>query len=219
MKIGTDSILLGAWVNCFNSKNILDIGTGTGILALILAQKNNENIFAIDIDENAVNQARENVKNSPWSFKINIIHSSLQEFISPIEKFNFIITNPPFFINHLKSPQLSRTIARHAQTLTQKEIIDFCKNYLSNNGKLAIILPVVEGNEFIKIALEIGFYCIRKCFVKPNPTKKPHRLLLEFSFEKQITQESEIVIENGTRHHYTDEYKKLTEDFYLSFKY
>lgn len=219
MKIGTDSILLGAWAYCYNTKNILDIGTGTGILALMMAQKGNENIFAIDIDENAVEQAKENVNNSKWESQIKVLHSTLQEFKLPVEKFEFIITNPPYFLNSLKSPLENRTIARHTSSLSYKEIIVFCKNNLSKNGKLAIILPVVEGNEFIKLALEIGFYCIRKCFVKPNPAKKPHRLLLEFSFIKQITPESEIVIENGTRHHYTDEYKQLTGEFYLSFKY
>lgn len=219
MKIGTDSILLGAWANCYNKSNILDIGTGTGILALIMAQKGNKNIYAIDIDENAVEQAKQNVSNSKWKSDINVFHCSLQEFKVPVDKFDFIITNPPYFLNSLKSPNESRTTARHTYSLSQNEIISFCKNSLSLNGKFAIVLPVVEGNKFIKLSLENGFYCIRKCLVKPNPSKEPHRMLLEFSFKKQNTQESEIVIENGIRHHYTDEYKKLTEEFYLSFKY
>lgn len=219
MKIGTDSILLGAWANCYNKSNILDIGTGTGVLALMLAQKENKNIFAIDIDKNAANLAKQNVNNSRWTSDIQVFHSSLQEFNLPVKKFNFIITNPPYFSKSLKSPQANRTTARHTYTLTHREIIDFYKNNLSEKGKSAIILPVVDGENFIKQSAEINLFCIRKCFVQPNQFKKPHRLLLEFSFEKQITQESEIIIENGVRHHYTDEYKKLTEEFYLSFKY
>ncbi len=219
MKIGTDSILLGAWANCYNKENILDIGTGTGILALMLAQKGNKNIFAIDIDENAVEQAKQNVNISKWKSEIKVLHSLLQEFKTPVLKFEFIITNPPYFSNSLKSPQANRTTARHTYSLTHKDIIEFCKNNLSLNGKLAIVLPVVNENNFIKLSSQIGLSCNRKCFVKPNPKKEPHRLLLEFSFEKQITQVSEIIIENGTRHHYTDEYKQLTEEFYLSFKY
>ena len=219
MKIGTDSILLGAWANCYNNSYILDIGTGTGILALMLAQKNNKNIFAIDIDESAVNQAKENISNSPWSSEIKVFHSPLQEYKPQIENINYIITNPPYFSKSLKSPLENRTTARHTYSLTHKNIIEFCKNYLSVKGKFAIVLPVADGENFIKQSAKINLFCLRKCFVKPNPAKNPHRLLLEFSSSKQITQESEIVIENGTRHHYTDEYKKLTKEFYLDFRW
>ena len=219
MKIGTDSILLGAWVNCYNYTNALDIGTGTGILALMTAQKCNAEINAIDIDEQSIIQAQENINNSNWNNRIKLFNTSLQEFNYPTEKFDFIILNPPFFQNSLKTPIESRTIARHTDTLNHLDILTFCKKQLSINGKLAIIYPIEQGNNFIKLLAENGLFCNRLCKVKPNPIKPPHRLLMEFSFQKQNTIESEITIETGVRHHYTDEYKELTKDFYMKFKY
>jgi len=219
MKIGTDSILLGAWTNCSEAKTVLDIGTGTGVLALMLAQKSDAEIFAIDIDEQSVIQAKQNVNNSPWHNRIHLYNSSLQNFTHSLPSFDIIIINPPFFKNSLKAPDALRTLARHAYTLTHQDILTFCTKNLSQAGKLAIILPLEQGNNFIKLSSQIGLYCIRKCYVKPNPNKEAHRLLLEFSFQKQITQETEIIIETGTRHHYTNENKKLTKEFYLNFKF
>lgn len=218
MKIGTDSVLLGAWVNCYNTFNILDIGTGTGILALMLAQKNNKNIYAIDIDKDACLQAKQNAELSVFNNEINIINSSLNDF-EPPNNFNYIISNPPFFNNSLKSPSESRTIARHSITLPYSDIITFANKYLNNSGKLGLILPFNEANIFIELALKSNFYCCRKCLVKPNPKKDFHRQLLEFSKEIQSTHQSTLIIETETRHHYTDEYKQLTSDFYYSFKY
>ncbi|MBI5539893.1 MAG: methyltransferase [Bacteroidia bacterium] len=219
MKIGTDSILLGAWANCLESRFALDIGTGTGILALMIAQKSIAEIIAIDIDEKTIIQAQENITNSSWNNRIKLLNTSLQEFKSPIEKYDFIISNPPFFQNSLKAPDESRTIARHSDKLSHEDIIGFCIKHLSDVGILAIIFPVEQGKYFLKLAIENQLFCKRLCEVKPNTSKQAHRLLMEFSLNKQSTEYSEIIIETGTRHHYTEEYKELTKDFYLHFKY
>lgn len=217
MKVGTDSILLGAWANIKNRKNILDIGTGTGILSLMAAQRCDAKIIGIEIDKYAVLQAKENINNSPWKNKINIIHTSLQDFNPPVEKFDMIISNPPFFQDSLKSPEKSRTHARHNETLKPGEIINFTLKHLSEKGLLAIIWPVEQGNKFIHMASEKNLFCQRITYVKPNPSKLPHRSVMELGLNNTNLLTNEIIIENGTRHHYTKEYKKLTEDYYLNF--
>ena len=168
-------------------------------------------------------QANDNINNSPWANRIKLYHTSLQEFESPVEEYDFIILNPPFFQNSLKAPDELRTIARHSDRLSQENIIFFCKKHLSQNGKLAIIYPTDLAIEFMNISYKNGLFCNRLCRVKPNPSKVPHRILIEFSLavtdKKQITLESEITIETGVRHHYTNEYKELTKDFYMHFKY
>lgn len=216
MKVGTDSILLGAWVNCENANNVLDVGTGTGVLALQIAQRSKAKITGIEIDLNSANQAKENIEISPWHDRIRIIHTSLQEFNSNGNKFDLIISNPPFFQNSLQAPDVSRTNARHNLSLNPDDFIVSTKLLLSDNGILALIWPLEEGERFILRANENNLYCHRKAYVKPNPVKKPHRILMEFVFNKCITQTEEIAIENGTRHQYTEEYKKLTKPFYLN---
>jgi tRNA1Val (adenine37-N6)-methyltransferase len=219
MKIGTDAILLGAWSNCSTAKTILDIGTGTGVLALMMAQKCNAEIYAIDIEEQAIIQAKENSNNSPWNNRVQFFCTSIQNFKSTIKKFDLIITNPPFFQNSLQAPEKARTHARHNITLTPEDIFESTLKLLSKEGKLAIVWPMEQGEIFIELALTKNLYCQRKLLVKPNPSKKNHRILLEFGFEKTKQISEELTIETDTRHHYTDAYKELTKDFYLHFKY
>lgn len=219
MKIGTDAIILGAWTNCSDSKSILDIGTGTGVIALIMAQKSEANVYAIDIEEQAIIQAKENIQNSPWRNRIHAYCTSIQNFKSPIEKFDLIVINPPYFQNSLQTPEKVRTYARHNITLTPKDIIETSKMLLSKNGRLSIIWPFEQGEYFIEMALSTNLFCQRKLFIKPNPSKTFHRIILEFGFEKTIQISEELIIETGTRHHYTEAYKELTKDFYLEFKY
>jgi tRNA1Val (adenine37-N6)-methyltransferase len=217
MKVGTDSILLGAWTEFNNPISILDIGSGTGILSLMMAQKYpNANIFGIEIDENSVSQAKENIQNSTWGDRIHIIHSSIQEYSSPVNKFDLIISNPPFFQNSLKAPDLSRSAARHNDEMTQEDLIKGIVNNLSNSGRAFVIWPVKEGEKFIEIAEKSKLFVNRMTFVKPNPSKIPHRVLIELSYLKMNCIADEISIENGKRHKYTEEYKLLTLPFYLN---
>lgn len=219
MKIGTDAILLGAWTNCAEAKIILDIGTGTGILALMMAQKCNADIVAIDVEENAIIQAEENIQNSPWKNRIHLFCNSIQNFKVYDKKFDLIIINPPFFQNSLQSPEKARTNARHNLTLSPEEIIETAQKLLAENGRLTIIWPIKQGETFIEIASEKKLFCQRKLLTKPNPGKPFHRMLLEFGSKNKETIIEELTIETGIRHHYTDAYKELTKDFYLQFKY
>ncbi len=218
MKVGTDGVLLGAWANCENAKNILDIGTGTGLIALMLAQRSKTNIDAIEIDEVACRQAKENVGNSLWRERIEIINKSFQNFSkSTNNKYDLIVSNPPYFQNSLFAPDKKRTDARHNSNLELEDIIDGAKKLLDEEGILSLILPYLEGNMVILKSFEKGLYCIRQTKVLPKPNREPKRLLLEFMKIKKPLIEQEIIIELNKRHEYSEAYKNLTKDFYLAF--
>lgn len=216
MKVGTDGVLLGAWSKSVEDK-ILDIGTGTGLVALMLAQRTQTALIdAIEIDEAASKEAQENFNNSNWKERLVSINSSLQDFHSQ-KKYNLIISNPPFFINATKAPETTRNNARHTDTLSFNELIKAVKRLLTNDGIFSLILPVNEAEQFIKMAFEAQLYLNRKCLVKPNPTKAVKRVIMEFSFNETIIIEEELTIETEKRHIYTEEYITLTKDFYLKF--
>lgn len=218
MKVGTDGVLLGAWANVENVGKMLDIGTGTGLIALMLAQRSKAIIDAIEVDQNACIQAQENVNFSPWTDRINIIHQSFQDFLKAAEtKYDLIVCNPPYFQNSLTAPDENRTKARHNTELQLADIIDGSLRCLSELGILSLILPYVEGSLFIAKAAEQGLYCVRQTNVLPKPGRKPKRLLLEFQRIKNPFIEKHFVIELNKRHQYSDDYKNLTKDFYLAF--
>ena len=216
MKVGTDSVLLGAWSDLRNG-NVLDIGCGTGLIALMLAQRNPKSIIdAIDIEEQAIVQTVENVNASGWKNTINVIHTATQEF-NPNYQYNLIITNPPYFANSTKAPSKSRTTARHNNTLSFQDLIETIHRLLKPEGIFTLILPVEESQLFIKEAEKNNLFLNRKCLVKPNPDKNPKRILMEFAFQKTALKEEELTIETDKRHQYTKDYITLTQDFYLNF--
>jgi len=217
MKVGIDGVLLGAWATTGNCKKILDVGTGTGLIALMLAQRCNAQITAIDIESGAIRQANENRSSSPWPDRINTLEVSLQEYSEQTnEKFDLIVSNPPYFVNALKSPELSRSTARHTDLLTHSELLSYSKKLLAMNGKICIILPVNEGLDCIKLATTFQLYCSKMVEVHPKPDKPVKRLLLEFVTEKTDTEISKIVIETNERHQYSEEFSLLVKDYYLN---
>lgn len=216
MKVGTDGVLLGAWVSLNKEQAILDIGAGTGLISLMLAQRTNARIDAIEIDYNAYLQALDNVKHSPWANQINIYNQPLQEFRTN-RMYDLVITNPPYFSNSQVNPLPNKSKARHDNFLKQEDILAACKKLLPEDGKLALILPFKEGIYFIEKAASKSLFCIRKTYVKPTPSKSPKRLLLELAWKKEPLIENYITIENNKRHDYTKEYIELTKDFYLNF--
>ena len=218
MKVGTDGVLLGAWCNAENNAKILDIGTGTGLIALMIAQRCNSIVDAIEIDNSAYLQAKDNINRSEWRDRVNVENISFQSFgKTKTKKYNIIVTNPPYFVNSLLTTDNNRAVARHGISLSHTDIIDGVVSLLLPDGSFNIILPYTEGSIFIAEAALKGLYCIRKTNVLPVPKRKPKRLLLEFKKNKMPLIEDSIVIENFKRHNYSDEYKKLTKDFYLFF--
>ncbi len=218
MKVGTDAVLLGSWVNASNAKTILDIGTGTGIIALMLAQKSSARIDAIDIDLNAFIQATENVNDCKWKDRIEIHHISLQQFAKESDhKYDLIVSNPPYFIDSSKASEESRTNARHTDQLPFKDLLDGVLKLLNPNGKFYVILPTKESELFREDAEKHKLFLTKVTRVITRTDKPEKRLLMRFEFIQRAFSEDSITIEKDERHSYTDEYKELTKDYYLAF--
>lgn len=216
MKVGIDGVLLGAWTEVENLDKILDIGTGTGLIALMLGQRTEGEIDAIDIDENAINQAKENVGKSPWSNRIKLYLLSIQEFAKQTNnRYDLIVSNPPYFNNSLKAPTESRSVARHTDTLSHEDLIDNATVLLTQTGRICLILPVNEGLKCVQYAEKNKLFCTKLVTVYPKPGTVAKRLLIEFSLQFSQRIESELIIENNQRHQYSDEFSLLAKDFYL----
>ena len=214
-KVGTDGVLLGAWVNVSGSKTILDVGTGSGLIALMIAQRTDETVIidGIDIQQADATQAKENVLSSPWAGRINIHHASLQSFV-PEKKYDLIASNPPFFINSYKPPKDNRSTVRHTETLPFTDLIAFSRKNLIPIGRLAVILPTSEAERFSTIAHAHGLHLSRKCEFRSRAHKPVERWLMEFSLE-QSTQHNESLTLHGHGEEWSEEYKILTKDFYI----
>ncbi len=219
MKVGTDAVLLGAWVNPNGSSKILDIGTGTGVIALMLAQRSNAEIFAIDIEKNAFEQAEINVEESVFKNKISVFHRSFQDFVKSCDKkFDLIVTNPPYFVGSFKNSDSDRSHARHADVLPYLDLIDGVAKILSDKGKFCLILPKKEAEAFRELAEQKGLHISKLLRVRTRLDKEEEkRQLMQFEFSPSEFSESTLVIEKDERHSYTEEYKELTKDYYLHF--
>lgn len=219
MKVGTDSVLLGAWAGLENSRIILDIGTGSGLLALMAAQRSKAEIMAIDNDPAAIDSAKLNISLCPWSKRIEILHQSLQDYTEKCmpESFDFIISNPPFFINSLKAPDAGRSNARHTDLLPFEILAAASVKLLTPEGKLSLVLPVNESNIFSRIAEENGLYLHRKMMIIPKQDKPANRVLVEFGFMINRNVSNTTLIIRDLSGEYSREYRELTKDFYLNF--
>jgi tRNA1Val (adenine37-N6)-methyltransferase len=216
-KVGTDGVLLGAVADVTGAERILDIGSGTGLISIMLAQRCDAAITAIEPDDDSFIQTCENVKICRWHNRINVIHIRLQDFNPEQVKFDLIVTNPPYFYDSLKNPDPRRSAARHNDSLTSDEILNFASRLLKKGGRLQLIMPYIEGNVFIAEANKYGLYCSRILKIKPLPTSDVRRLILTFSRFMEKTSESFLTIEHDKRHEFTEEYINLTKDFYLRF--
>jgi tRNA1Val (adenine37-N6)-methyltransferase len=219
MKIGTDAVLLGAWADCKNATHVLDIGTGSGILALMMAQRNPDAvIIAVEIDPDAAGLAKENVKLSPWPDRIQVYNTSFQEFSMVTKyKFNLVICNPPFFTNSLKSPGKSRNLARHNDSLPVSELLKFTSDLLTDPGKAFFIIPANDFENWKQEAAKHSLFVSVLTFVRSTSGHNPHRVLVMFTKQKPaeiIKNNISIYISNSI---YTPEYVELTKDFYLNF--
>jgi tRNA1Val (adenine37-N6)-methyltransferase len=218
MKIGTDGVLLGAWAPIDNNPfSILDIGTGTGIIALMLAQRSGATqIDALEIDEEAYEQATDNFENSPWNDRLFCFHAALDEFIEePEDEYDLIISNPPFYTEDYKSENQQRDLARFSDAMPFEELIEAADLLLSENGIFAVIIPFKEEERFIDLCAEVELFPVKATRVKGSPKTPIVRSLLAFKrYELSVLEADELIIEIN-RHEYTDEYIELTKDFYL----
>ncbi|MCF8321729.1 MAG: methyltransferase [Flavobacterium sp.] len=218
MKIGTDGVLLGAWTPIENNPfSVLDIGTGTGIIALMLAQRSAaEQIDALEIDEDAYEQATYNFENSPWNDRLFCFHAGLDEFIEePEDEYDLIVSNPPFYSEDYKTNNEQRDLARFQEAMPFEDLIEATALLLSKNGIFSVIIPFKEESTFLALAATQELFPLKITRVKGTPTSETKRSLMAFS-RNSITDFpiDELIIENA-RHIYTPEYIALTKDFYL----
>lgn len=216
-KVGTDGVLLGASADIDGVKTILDVGTGTGLISIMLAQRCDAAIIAIEPDDNSFIQSCENVNICKWHNRINVEHTRFQDFNPESGEFDMVVMNPPYFNNSIKNPDPHKSAARHNDYLTTDDILSNTSRLLKEDGHLQVIMPFVEGNVFIAEANKYGFYCNRILKIKPTPSSEIRRLILTFNRFQEKATESFLTIEHGKRHEFTEEYINLTKDFYLKF--
>lgn len=215
MKVGTDAVLIGAWCATGNINSVLDVGTGSGIISLMIAQRSNAKVTAIDVDEYAAMQATSNFSISPWHDRLSVLHADFSDYVSQInEKYDLIVSNPPYFTNGILAPCKKRSTARHADSLNYQQLFEGVVQILTDKGRFALILPSDAESEIEKLASNSGLHMIRKCNVYPKPDGVIKRLMWEFSKEKGEYTEESLIIEHD-RHVYSSEYIELTRDFYL----
>lgn len=220
MKVGTDGVLLGAWAPIINNPyNVLDIGAGTGLIALMIAQRSNaEQIDAIEIDEEAYEQCVENFEASPWNDRLFCFHADLNEYTEELfeeeEEYDLIISNPPFYSENYSSGDEKRDQARFQESLPFDELIESAQALLSDNGIFAVIIPYKEEENFIALAKSVNLFPLKITRVKGTPSSEIKRSLLAFCRLEQHPLIDELIIEIE-RHNYTEDYKNLTQDFYL----
>ncbi|MDR0757554.1 MAG: methyltransferase [Tannerella sp.] len=217
MKVGTDGTLLGAWANVAACCRILDIGTGTGLVALMIAQRCNEaTVDAVEMDADACLQASDNVSASPFARQIHVHHTTFQTFAKTVSRpYDLIVSNPPYFVQSLKCPETKRSIARHSDELSTTVLLAKSRRILTPEGRIALILPFLQQKEVLQQAAQNKLYCIRQTHVIPVEGAQPKRLLIEFSPQPQPPAKIDMLILENTRHQRTAAYKTLTLEFYL----
>ena len=215
MKVGTDGCLLGGWFCCKESKRVLDIGCGSGLIAIMAAQRCNARVSGIEIDPQAAEQARKNVADSPWRERIDIANGDFLEF-NPNELFDTIVSNPPYFVNSLKCDDSSRTLARHSDSLGSFDFFEKAGKLLTPNGKISIIIPYDILEEWQKSAKENRFSTTRLTYIKTTPRKAAKRVLAEFSRDttNKECKENILILEESPGC-YTADAKEILQDFYI----
>jgi tRNA1Val (adenine37-N6)-methyltransferase len=217
MKVGTDGVLLGAWAAAENAEMILDIGTGTGVIAIMLAQRNeNATVHGVDVDEMSHEQATENMQNSPFSERLSSYLIDIQSYAKVTDrKYDLIVSNPPFFTGGTLSANQDKTNVRHTVKLPHGDLLLAVKNLLGENGKFCVILPLIEGLRFKELAERTQLFCTKITEVQPKIGKGVERLLLQFELHSNgLTRDMLVIQEGEGRHDFTDEYADLVRDFY-----
>lgn len=226
MKVGTDGVLLGAWADVTNAPKILDIGSGTGIIALMMAQRTENQdtsgkivVHAVEIDDAAFTQSKDNMSQSPFAMRLTVFHSSIQDFAKASDiKYDLVVSNPPFFSGGTFSSNQDKTNVRHTVKLSHGDLLQSTRQLLNKNGKFCLILPLIEGMRFIEIARTYGFYTTKITEVHTLANKGIERLMLQLELNEKPLVKDKLIIQNSDeRNDYTEGYKNLTKDFYTIF--
>lgn len=217
MKVGTDAVLIGAWAGHPAPSHILDIGTGSGLIALMMAQRfGKSHIVGIDIHQASAIQAGENFKHSDWSQRLDARNISLQEYAQQADKkYDLIVSNPPFFNDSLLPPDSKKALAKHTRALSFKEMANCVSILLAEDGNFTLILPVLDQLHFEQEASQTGLYKKRELIITPVTGKSPNRIISEWSLVRQKTQSRHLTIRKN-QNNYTEAYIRLTGEFYLA---
>lgn len=213
MKVGTDGVLLGAWARVEHCRRILDIGTGTGLVALMAAQRSGAEVLGIDLDADAVGQAGENVAASPWKDRVRVMEADVKEFSNP-QLFDAILCNPPYFENSLKCADAARTMARHTDTLTFEELAKSAARLLAPEGEFSVVIPYDRATDMTVSTACCGLFATRQTIVCPYEGAKPKRILMAFSRQGGMRTPETLCLQDVQRKP-TPEYVALVKDFYL----
>jgi tRNA1Val (adenine37-N6)-methyltransferase len=218
MKVTTDACLFGAWCATILQKNdtvksVLDIGTGTGLLSLFIAQKNDVHIDAVEIEAAAAEQAKENCAASPWAKRLTVLHEDILQFTNGMQ-YDCVVSNPPFYENELKSGKQAKDLAHHSQSLTIPEVVAFVKTSLTATGVFFLLLPYKRLNEVEQLIRQQDLFIVSKVIVKQSPGHQPFRAMLMGSKENSVPVESAISIRNEAGE-YSNEFISLLKDYYL----
>ncbi|MBV6438668.1 MAG: tRNA1(Val) (adenine(37)-N6)-methyltransferase [Saprospiraceae bacterium] len=216
--VGTDGVLLGAWADVEGCQRILDIGTGTGLVALMLAQRTAASaITAVEIHPDSAALARRNFAASPWADRLEAVESSVQEFAQRSgQQFDLIVSNPPYFSETVVSPDVTRRLGRHTSSLSPGELLENAKQLMSDKGRLCVVLPVMEGRRLCEMAVSNGLYCTEEVEVRSRPEKPAERLLLRFERDPYRFARKKLNLYTDDKGGvYSSDFKRLTKDFYL----
>ncbi len=216
MKVGIDGVLLGAWAGLNGAGRVLDVGTGTGLVALMAAQRSDAIIDAIELEPEAASEAAFNFQNSKWASRISLSVGAFQCFHAD-KKYDHIISNPPFFENSPKSNDSKRTQARHSDSLRLTELLEKAEQLLSENGRISLILPFDKKVRLFELASALNLHVVRMVRVASDETKTAHRILVELSRVQPELDESQFFIRDKATGEYSGAYRELTKEFYLAF--
>ncbi len=215
MKIGTDAILLSRWVEVNPTDDVLDIGTGCGLIPLMISQKGIHHADAVEIDHDSFEEASLNFKNSAWRDKLAVYHEDVKTFADRnIARYDLIVSNPPFFFGDNVPQKTKKGLARHTNTLSYRDLLVSVKKMLKPDGRFALVLPAIESVAFLKIASEHGFSLQKELKIVPIEGREPNRINMQLVVN-QVKTASETFVLRYENHAFTKEYKEFLKDFYL----
>ena len=216
MKIGTDAIMLARWVEVSNTDEVLDIGTGCGLIPLMLAQKGIKSADAVEIDKDSYDEAAQNFGNSAWKSQLFAIHEDIKEYVAHCDKkYDLIVSNPPFFFGDNIPEKAKKGLARHTNTLSYSDLLSSVKKLIKSDGRFALVLPAIESKVFLKEAENQGFYLKKEMKIVPIEGKEPNRINMQLVVNQVDSVESETFVMRTPDHVFTKEYKEFLKDFYL----
>ncbi len=218
MRVGTDAVLFAQWVGVSSSDDVLDIGTGSGIIPMILSQKEAGTVDAVELDTDSYQEAKLNFSISAWNEKLNVINSDVRIYADEInKKYDLIVSNPPFYASDVKPIKEKKVMARHVSTLSFRDLLLSAKKMMKENSRFALVLPFYESRLFIKEAEQLGFYLQKEMHIIPIEGKDANRVNMQFVFDKVDEVEIEYLTIRNKDYSYTEEYKEFLKDYYLDF--